>query len=91
MSGKKVPVLWGHALMTPEGKVICVPKWAFPKLRRLGVLEKNTARLSPAIYRLLEPSFDCLTDGLSKLLGRDCSGPDWVVCRCRECYERFGY
>jgi hypothetical protein len=33
------PVLpdWGHALVTPERREICVPASAFPRLRRLGI------------------------------------------------------
>jgi hypothetical protein len=76
---------WGHPLETPEGKEIRVPKWVFPRLRQLGLLEKNRARLLPAVWLFLQPQFDSLTEGLRLLLGPDLSGPDWCRCNCREC------
>lgn len=79
---------WGHPLQTPEGGEIRVPKWAFPKLRKLGLLVRNRAELSPRIYQFLNPQLDTLTEGLRILLGPGASGPEWVVCKCRECMRK---
>lgn len=76
---------WGHPLITPEGKVIRVPKSAFEPLRKLGVLERNRAQLKPSIYEFLDPQYDCLAMGLRQLLGPDLTGPAWLVCGCDEC------
>lgn len=76
---------WGHRLLTPEGQEIRVPKWAFPVLQRLGVLNRYSPKLKPRIYSLLNPEYHTLTDGLRFLLGADCSGPAWLVCNCGEC------
>ena len=80
---------WGHPLKTPEGIEIRVPSWAFTSLRRLGLLVENKAQLSPMIYQMLEPQFDCLMDGLSRMLGRDCSGPEWCLCGCDQCKAKL--
>ena len=76
---------WGHPLLTPEGKTLRVPASAFAKLRRLGVLLGNSNRLSPKIYEFIRPEFDCITEGLGRLLGEDLSGPSWVLCICKNC------
>lgn len=74
--------------MTPDGKEIRVPKFAFEPLRRLGVLERNRAQLKPLIYQLMDPLYDDLVMGLRQLLGPDLSGPNWCVCHCRECQKK---
>ena len=79
---------WGHPLQTPEGNIIRVPAFAFPRLRWLGMLVNGQAILSPRIYEFIDPQYDTLTDGLRHLLGRDLSGPEWLVCRCMKCLER---
>jgi hypothetical protein len=79
---------WGHPLITPEGSTIRVPAFAFRKLRQLGALLGNSNRLSPRIYVLVRPEFDCLSDGLGRLLGEDLSGPSWVLCTCKDCQRR---
>ena len=76
---------WGHPLITPEGKEIRVPAFAFRKLRQLGALLGNSNRLSPRIYQLIRPEFDCISEGLGRLLGEDLSGPSWVLCTCKDC------
>ena len=76
---------WGHPLVTPEGATIRVPSFAFANLRRLGVLQGNSNRLSSNIYEFLQPEFDCLAEGLRRLLGADLSGPSRVACTCRDC------
>ncbi len=80
-----MPEQWGHALVTPEGREIRVPKFALVKLRRMGLLERRRARLSPFIYEVLD--HENLTEGLRRLLGPDLSGPAWLACRCSECCE----
>lgn len=79
---------WGHPLITPEGAEIRVPANAFPRLRRLGLLQRGRAILVPQVYEWLDPQYDTLTDGLRHLLGSDLSGPAWLVCNCRECQRR---
>ena len=74
--------------MTPEGKVIRVPAFAFRKLRQLGALLGNSNRLSPRIYEFVRPEFDCLGEGMGRLLGEDLSGPSWVLCACKDCRRR---
>ena len=76
---------WGHALLSPEGETIRVPAFAFRRLRELGALLGNSNRLSPRIYALVRPEFDCLSEGLGHLLGEDLSGPSWVLCTCKDC------
>ena len=76
---------WGHPLVTPDGQTIRVPAFAFRKLRQLGALLGNSNRLSPKIYQLIRPEFDCITKDLGRLLGKDLSGPSWVLCGCRSC------
>jgi len=76
---------WGHALETPDGRVIRLPLWAFPKLRQLGLLEKNRAKLLDATWLFLNRKFDPLMEGLRNVLGPDLSGPAWLVCKCTEC------
>jgi hypothetical protein len=79
---------WGHALITPDGKTIRVPAFAFRKLRQLGTLMGNSNHLSPKIYQLIRSEFDCISEGLGLLLGEDLSGPSWVLCTCKDCQQR---
>ena len=79
---------WGHPLVTPEGKTIHVPAFAFRKLRQLGALLGNTNRLSSRIYVYIRPEFNCLSEGLGCLLGEDLSGPSWVQCTCKDCQRK---
>jgi hypothetical protein len=79
---------WGHEILTPEGKAIRMPKYAFRLLRKLGVLEHNRAQLKPIIYQLLDRQYDDLLMGLRHLLGKYLDGPDWCVCHCRECQSK---
>jgi hypothetical protein len=79
---------WGHPLITPDGQTIRVPAFAFAKLRQLGALLGNSNRLSPEIYQLIRPEFDCISEGLGRLLGQDLSGPSWVNCTCKDCQRR---
>jgi hypothetical protein len=65
-----------------------VPAFAFRKLRQLGTLLGNSNRLSPRIYEFVRPEFDCLSEGLGRLLGEDLSGPSWVLCACKDCQRR---
>ena len=81
-------VINGHSLTTPDGKTIFVPLAVFAKLRKLGLLANNKARLSERIYEFLDPQYDCLTDGIRKVLGDDLSGPRWLICNCHKCRER---
>ena len=48
----------------------------------------NSNRLSPKIYQFIRPEFDCISEGLGRLLGEDLSGPYWVLCTCRDCQRR---
>ena len=64
-------------------QTIRVPASAFAKLGRLGALLGNSNRLSPRIYQLIQPEFDCISEGLGRLLGEDLSGPSWVLCTCK--------
>ena len=75
-------------MVTPKGETIRVPAFAFRKLRQLGALLGNSNRLSPRIYEFVRPEFDCLNEGLGHLLGRDLSGPSWVLCTCKDCQRR---
>jgi hypothetical protein len=75
-------------LLTPEGKTIRVPASAFAKLRQLGALLGNSNRLSAKVYQLIRPEFDCIAEGLGRLLGEDLSGPSWVLCTCRSCHSK---
>jgi hypothetical protein len=79
---------WGHPLLTPNGKTMRVPASAFAKLRRLGAFLGKSNRLSPRIYEVIKPEFDCITEGLERLLGEDLSGPSWVQCTCKSCQEK---
>jgi hypothetical protein len=91
---------WGHPLVTPEGETIRVPSFALAKLPQLGVLARNCNRLSPLVYELIRPEFDGIgakvrrragivtTESLRRLLGPDLSGPQWVVCTCKDCKRR---
>jgi hypothetical protein len=79
---------WGHPLLTPDGKTIRVPASAFAKLRKLGAFLGKSNRLSPRIYQLIQPEFDCIAEGLGRLLGEDLSGPSWVLCTCKSCQNR---
>jgi hypothetical protein len=89
---------WGHALLTPfvdksgretSPREIRVPRDAFQHLRKMGVLERNRAQLKPIIYGLLDPNYDDLLRGIGRLIGRDLSGPAWLVCKCYECQAKF--
>jgi hypothetical protein len=75
-------------LVTPEGKTIRVPAFAFQRLRQLGALMGNSNRLSPRIYEFVRPEFDCISEGLGRLLGADLSGPSWVLCTCKDCQRK---
>ena len=79
---------WGHPLITPDGQTIRVPAFAFAKLRQLGALLGNSNLLSPKIYQLIQPELDCISEGLGRLLGKDLSGPSWVLCTCKDCQRR---
>ena len=79
---------WGHPLITPEGVTIRVPAFAFRRLRRLGALMGNSNRLSPRIYELVRPEFDCISEGLGRLLGENLTGPSWVFCTCKDCQRK---
>ena len=79
---------WGHPLIAPDGRTIRVPASAFAKLRRLGSFLGKSNRLSPRIYDLIHPDFDCITEGLGRLLGEDLSGPSWVFCTCKSCQDK---
>ena len=79
---------WGHPLVTPDGQTIRVPAFPFRKLRQLGALLGNSNRLSPKIYQFIQPEFDCISEGLGLLLGKDLSGPSWVLCTCKDCQRR---
>jgi hypothetical protein len=65
-----------------------VPAFAFRKLRQLGALIGNSNRLSPKIHQLIRPEFDCITEGLGRLLEANLSGPSWVPCTCKDCQRR---
>lgn len=80
-----IALYWGHPLVTPDGRTIRVPHSAFASLRKLGLLVRNKNRLSPLVYELLDPQYDCLAVGLRQLLGVDLSGPKWVMCNCHKC------
>jgi hypothetical protein len=60
-----------------------VPAFAFRKLRQLGALLGNSNRLSPRIHQLIRPEFDCISEGLGRLLGKDLSGPSWFYAHAR--------
>ena len=75
-------------MVTPEGETIWVPAFVFRKLRQLGALMGNSNRLSPRIYEFVRPEFDCLSEGLGRLLGQNLSGPSWVLCTCKDCQRR---
>jgi hypothetical protein len=79
---------WGHPLLAPDGRTIRIPASAFAKLRRLGAFLGKSNRLSPRIYELIRPEFDCIAKGLGNLLGEDLSGPSWVQCGCKSCRDR---
>ncbi|MBN1224155.1 MAG: hypothetical protein JXB23_12985 [Candidatus Aminicenantes bacterium] len=79
---------WGHPLITPEGKTIRVPAFAFRKLSQLGALLGKSNRLSTKIYQIIQPEFDCITEGLGHLLGEDLNGPSWILCTCKDCQRR---
>jgi hypothetical protein len=78
----------GHPLVTPDGQTIRVPASAFRRLRQLGALLGNSNRLSPKIYQLIQPEFDRISEGLGRLLGKDLSGPSWVLCACKDCQRK---
>ena len=79
---------WGHPLITPEGATILVHAFAFRKLRQLGALMGNSNRLSPRIYEFVRPEFNCISEGIGRVLGEDLSGPAWVLCTCKDCQRR---
>lgn len=82
---------WGHPLHTPDGREIRVPSSAFGQLRRIGALMGNSNKLSPIIYEFMDPQYDALAPGLRQMLGRDLSGPKWLVCNCEQCKARRGH
>lgn len=92
MSQSLVRPNWGHALLAPDGIEIRLPQFAFPKLRRLGLLERNRNvglyQISDAIYAFMGFEYDSLMDGLRQLLGVDIRGPEWLQCGCRQCHRR---
>ena len=65
-----------------------MPASAFRRLRRLGALMGKSNRLSPRIYEFVRPEFDCLNEGLGRVLGQDLSGPSWVHCMCKDCRRK---
>lgn len=75
-------------MVTPQGQTIRVPAFAFRRLRQLGALLGNSNRLSPRIYEFVRPEFDCLSEGLGQLLGKDLGGPSWVLCACKDCLRK---
>ena len=81
----------GHQLITPDGREIRVPASAFPKLRRLGLLERQRGlpKLVNRVLDLLEPEHEGLTLGLRRTLGRNLEGPtpELLNCDCRKCRE----
>lgn len=87
----KTKPLWGHPLLTPEGVEIRLPASAFPTLRQLGLLVPNKNRgmfqLSSLIDAFLEPECDGLMNGIRRLLGKELEGPDWLLCKCRQCQK----
>lgn len=82
---------WGHPLLTPDGREIRVPSSTFGQLRRIGALMGNSNKLSSVIYEFLDPQYDSLALGLRQLLGRDLTGPKWLVCNCEQCKSRRGH
>lgn len=87
----QLKLTWGHALLNPEGLEIRLPADAFPKLRRLGLLHRHPSglfQIGPRIYAFFDPDCDSLTEGLRQILGYDCDGPTWLVCKCRQCHRR---
>lgn len=82
---------WGHEIETPEGRVVRIPN-VFPELKQLGLVRRNrdTGRfqLRPLIYEFLHPDYDGLMGPLRRVLGTNLSGPEWVVCECRECQKQ---
>ncbi len=90
----EVSAKWGHALLTPsigptaayQPHEIRVPAWAFPGLRRLGLLERNRSQLSPLFWAFArDHDVARLEPVLFNLLGVDATGPAWCVCKCVEC------
>lgn len=83
---------WGHPILTPDEDEIRLPYDAFPRLRRMGLLGKNRNKglyqINDEIYQFFEPACDGLMDGLRQLLGYDMTGPDWLICHCRDCNRR---
>ncbi len=76
-------------MVTPQGETIRVPAFAFQSLRRMGLLLGNSNRLSPRVYQFLDASLDAITTAaLRRLLGADLSGPEWVLCTCKDCQRR---
>ena len=83
-----VELEWGHPLTGPKGERLRVPFWAYEKLQEMGLKRRYSTQLHPRIYQLLTPEYDSLTDGLRHLLGPALTGPEWLVCNCRECEKR---
>lgn len=83
---------WGHPLLNPDGEEIRLPRFAFAKLRALGLLykdpERNMRRISDRVYYYLDDLDLNFLVGLRKLLGPNVSEPEWVQCRCRECHHK---
>jgi hypothetical protein len=91
MTGDVRPT-WGHPLLDPFDNEIRLPQFAFAQLRRLGLLYKNRTKglmqISDDVLDLIQPEYDCLMGSLRRMLGADLSGPEWVVCRCRQCKRK---
>lgn len=80
----------GHPVLDPQGHTIRLPRQAIIKLRQLGLLQKRRGlpQISETIYVLLDSEYVSLIDGLARVLGKDCTGPEWVLCDCDECRYR---
>src|SRR5262245_7544832 len=85
----------GHAFITPDRRVIRLPKVAYTKLRRLRLLERDfygprtldddgrpIPEISADVYKFIGNELGFML-GISKLLGLNCEGPNMVVCNCR--------
>ena len=79
---------WGHPLIGLSGEVLRVPRFVYDQLHQLGVKKRYSIHLSPAIYEMLDPKYDTLTNGLRRLIGSKLDGPAWLVCTCEECRRR---
>jgi hypothetical protein len=77
----------GHPVLDPRGQTIYLPQFALIRLRRMGLLRKRRGipQISDTIYPLLNSEYASLMDGLQRVLGPDCAGPEWLICRCERC------